>query len=287
MGAAGHLHRLHLRLHRRGRHLRGGLLPGHRHLEQRRLHLDRAGRRDHHRHPRLRRHPRRHALAAGHGGHLGDADRDPDDRHRGQAHRRHLAARDLDHASTPSSSPAARRCRAVGSAAVFGFLSFAGFEGAASLGEETDNPRREIPRAIRNAVLATGRLLHPVHPGPDVGLRRHRHRRQGVRRLERAARRPRAHLHRRVDGGLHQRRRDHQRLRQRPGRVHRGRADPVRAEPRHALRGVAGTDLDANRRPRRRPHRGAHLRRSERSRRSGSPASTRSTRSSIPGRWAC
>lgn len=45
---------------------------------------------------------------------------------------------------------------AVGVAAVFGFLSFAGFEGAASLGEETDNPRREIPRAIRTAVLASG-----------------------------------------------------------------------------------------------------------------------------------
>jgi amino acid transporter len=44
----------------------------------------------------------------------------------------------------------------VGLAAVFGFLSFAGFEGAASLGEETDNPRREIPRAIRNAVIASG-----------------------------------------------------------------------------------------------------------------------------------
>ncbi|MEO8967268.1 MAG: APC family permease [Solirubrobacteraceae bacterium] len=45
---------------------------------------------------------------------------------------------------------------AVASAAVFGFLSFAGFEGAASLGEETDNPRREIPRAIRTAVIASG-----------------------------------------------------------------------------------------------------------------------------------
>jgi len=45
---------------------------------------------------------------------------------------------------------------AVGGAAVFGFLSFAGFEGAASLGEETDNPRREIPRAIRNAVIGSG-----------------------------------------------------------------------------------------------------------------------------------
>lgn len=52
--------------------------------------------------------------------------------------------------------PSGTSLTAVGGAAVFGFLSFAGFEGAASLGEETDNPRREIPRAIRTAVLATG-----------------------------------------------------------------------------------------------------------------------------------
>jgi amino acid transporter len=45
---------------------------------------------------------------------------------------------------------------AVATASVFGFLSFAGFEGAASLGEETDNPRREIPRAIRTAVIGSG-----------------------------------------------------------------------------------------------------------------------------------
>ena len=44
----------------------------------------------------------------------------------------------------------------MASAAVFGFLSFAGFEGAASLGEETNNPRREIPRAIRTAVIGSG-----------------------------------------------------------------------------------------------------------------------------------
>ncbi len=44
----------------------------------------------------------------------------------------------------------------VATAATFGFLSFAGFEGAASLGEETNNPRREIPRAIRAAVIGTG-----------------------------------------------------------------------------------------------------------------------------------
>jgi amino acid transporter len=58
----------------------------------------------------------------------------------------------VDAFSIPGGTPFS----AVGGAAVFGFLSFAGFEGAASLGEETDNPRREIPRAIRNAVIASG-----------------------------------------------------------------------------------------------------------------------------------
>jgi amino acid transporter len=45
---------------------------------------------------------------------------------------------------------------ALGLAIVLAFLSFGGFEGAAALGEETNEPRREIPRAIRNAVLAAG-----------------------------------------------------------------------------------------------------------------------------------
>jgi amino acid transporter len=44
----------------------------------------------------------------------------------------------------------------VASAAVYGFLAFAGFEGAAALGEETDNPRREIPRAIKVAIIVVG-----------------------------------------------------------------------------------------------------------------------------------
>ena len=44
----------------------------------------------------------------------------------------------------------------VAIAAVFGFLSFGGFEGAASLGEETDNPTRNIPRAIFTAVVVAG-----------------------------------------------------------------------------------------------------------------------------------
>jgi amino acid transporter len=44
----------------------------------------------------------------------------------------------------------------IGAAAVFGFLSFAGFEGAASLGEETAEPRRNIPRAVFLAPLVIG-----------------------------------------------------------------------------------------------------------------------------------
>jgi amino acid transporter len=45
---------------------------------------------------------------------------------------------------------------AVATASVFGFLSFAGFEGAATLGEETDEPARNIPRAIFLAPLVVG-----------------------------------------------------------------------------------------------------------------------------------
>ncbi len=39
---------------------------------------------------------------------------------------------------------------------VFGFLSFAGFEAAATLGEETKNPRRAIPRAILGTAIFGG-----------------------------------------------------------------------------------------------------------------------------------
>lgn len=39
---------------------------------------------------------------------------------------------------------------------VFGFLSFAGFEAAATLGEETEEPRRNIPRAILGTAIFGG-----------------------------------------------------------------------------------------------------------------------------------
>jgi amino acid transporter len=44
----------------------------------------------------------------------------------------------------------------IATASVFGFLAFAGFEGAATLGEETTNPRRDIPRAIIIAIVVIG-----------------------------------------------------------------------------------------------------------------------------------
>ncbi len=44
----------------------------------------------------------------------------------------------------------------IAKAAVYGFLAFAGFEGAAALGEETSNPKTQIPRAIKTAVVVVG-----------------------------------------------------------------------------------------------------------------------------------
>jgi amino acid transporter len=44
----------------------------------------------------------------------------------------------------------------IAKAAVYGFLAFAGFEGAAALGEETSSPKTQIPRAIKTAVIVVG-----------------------------------------------------------------------------------------------------------------------------------
>ncbi|NIZ92142.1 APC family permease [Kineococcus rubinsiae] len=52
--------------------------------------------------------------------------------------------------------PAGTNVNVIAAAAVFGFLAFAGFEGAATLGEETRNPRREIPRALKIAIAVVG-----------------------------------------------------------------------------------------------------------------------------------
>src|SRR5262245_33101658 len=57
----------------------------------------------------------------------------------------------------------------VATAAVFGFLSFAGFEGAAALGEETADPRRNIPRAIAVAVLVMAAFYFVVISAQTLG----------------------------------------------------------------------------------------------------------------------
>ncbi len=54
------------------------------------------------------------------------------------------------------SLPAGTDIGTIGAAAVFGFLAFAGFEGAATLGEETSSPKRDIPRALKIAVAVVG-----------------------------------------------------------------------------------------------------------------------------------
>jgi amino acid transporter len=57
----------------------------------------------------------------------------------------------------------------IASAAVYGFLAFAGFEGAAALGEETDNPKREIPRAIKVAIVVVGAFYLLTSAAQSIG----------------------------------------------------------------------------------------------------------------------
>ncbi len=55
-------------------------------------------------------------------------------------------------------------------ATVFAFLSWAGFEACAALGEETDNPRRNIPGALIGALLISGVLFVFVMFAQTVGF---------------------------------------------------------------------------------------------------------------------
>lgn len=83
----------------------------------------------------------------------------------------------------------------VAIAAVFGFLSFGGFEGAASLGEETDNPSRNIPRAIGTAVVVAG-VFYRLHGRPEPRVRRDGGGRQALQRVLVPARGSQLGLHR-------------------------------------------------------------------------------------------
>jgi amino acid transporter len=59
---------------------------------------------------------------------------------------------------------------AVLSGVVAAFLSWAGFEACASMGEETDNPGRNIPRALAGTLLLTGVLFVVVMFAQVVGF---------------------------------------------------------------------------------------------------------------------
>ena len=70
----------------------------------------------------------------------------------------------------PFAPPSGVGIGAIAFASVFGFLSWAGFEGAAALGEETDNPRRNIPLAIGTAVAVTGVFYVVVMLAQSLGF---------------------------------------------------------------------------------------------------------------------
>ncbi|MBN9621088.1 MAG: APC family permease, partial [Actinobacteria bacterium] len=56
------------------------------------------------------------------------------------------------------------------SGVVAAFLSWAGFEACAALGEETDNPRRNIPRALTGTLALTGVLFIVVMFAQTIGF---------------------------------------------------------------------------------------------------------------------
>ena len=67
-------------------------------------------------------------------------------------------------------NPSGQSFTKIGGAVVVGFLSWAGFEGCAALGEETDNPARNIPRALLGCVLGTSILFIFVMFAQSIGF---------------------------------------------------------------------------------------------------------------------
>ncbi len=66
-------------------------------------------------------------------------------------------------------SPAHHGWAGVGYGIVFAVLSFAGFEGAATLGEETNHPHRNVPIALIGTLLVSGTLFVMVSYAQVVG----------------------------------------------------------------------------------------------------------------------
>jgi amino acid transporter len=58
----------------------------------------------------------------------------------------------------------------VGLAAVYGILSYAGFEAAGSMGEETNDPRRNIPRALGGALIIAAVFFILVISAQSMGF---------------------------------------------------------------------------------------------------------------------
>lgn len=58
---------------------------------------------------------------------------------------------------------------AIFTASVYAVLSWAGFESGASLGEETENPRRAVPRALLGAIIIAGILYVVVMFATTIG----------------------------------------------------------------------------------------------------------------------
>jgi amino acid transporter len=74
------------------------------------------------------------------------------------------------HLSLTSFSPHGAHLSTLLTATVFAFLSWAGFEACVTLGEETDNPRRNIPGALIGALIVTGLLFVFIMFATSVGF---------------------------------------------------------------------------------------------------------------------
>ena len=83
-----------------------------------------------------------------------------------------LASRSSSRPTTrsPSSIPQPRRCHTVFNGVMLGILLFVGFEAAASLGEESHDPAKSIPRALIGTVGASALFYVIMSYAISIGL---------------------------------------------------------------------------------------------------------------------
>lgn len=70
-----------------------------------------------------------------------------------------IKASDTTGLSLAPFKPEGNSLSSIAIASVFGFLAFSGFEGASSLGEESKNPQKTIPKAVASAIIISGIFL--------------------------------------------------------------------------------------------------------------------------------